>query len=114
MHRRFLKSLATMMGAATLIVAPMVLLAPSAHAAVIELNEDNADDAVPTVQGPGGTNSVTYWVNYLADKGIEGATCVKEGGAGKTWTIPPAPEDASHRPGTRGSTTTASPAPSPS
>ena len=29
MHRRFLKSLATVMGAAALIVAPMALLAPS-------------------------------------------------------------------------------------
>lgn len=95
MHRRFLKSLATVMGAAALIVAPMALLAPSAQASMV-LDETNTDDTVPFIKGPSptGTNHVAYWVDYLADKGINGATCTKVTPSEdtKTWVIPPAPE----------------------
>ena len=96
MHRRFLKSAATVLGAAALIVAPMALLAPSANAAAIELNEDNADASVPFVKGPPptGTNHVEYWVNFLAKEGVKDATCVKVDDVDKeTWTIPAPPKD---------------------
>ena len=96
MHRRFLKSLATVMGAAALVVAPMALLAPSAQAAIV-LDESNADDIVPFIANePGvpGTNQVAYWVNYLEEKGFTDVYCEKVTPKEdtKTWVIPAPPE----------------------
>lgn len=76
------------MGAAAIIMAPVALAAPASAAMI--LNEANADDAVATVRGPNGTNQESFWVGYLADKDIDGASCKKVTPTSeiKSWVIP--------------------------
>jgi hypothetical protein len=76
------------MGAAAIIMAPVALAAPASAAMI--LNEANADDAVATVQGPNGTNQESFWVGYLSDRDIDGASCKKVTPASeiKSWVIP--------------------------
>ena len=72
MHRRLVKSLATMMGAAALVVAPIALLAPAAHAEVL----DTPDATVPFSAA---ANQPDFWEEWLeTERGITGATCFDE------------------------------------
>lgn len=79
------------MGAAAIIMAPVALAAPASAAMI--LNEANADDAVATVRGPNGTNQESFWVGYLSDRDIDGASCKKVTPASeiKSWVIPAPP-----------------------
>jgi hypothetical protein len=89
MRRRLLKPLATMMGAAALVVAPVALLAPSAQADGHVLTPDDE------VEGTSAANNVEYWEDtYLPGltPPITNATCTKVPGTNEeTWTIPAAP-----------------------
>ena len=79
------------MGAAAIIMAPVALAAPASAAMILnEANEANADDAVATVRGPNGTNQESFWVGYLSDRDIDGASCKKVTPASeiKSWVIP--------------------------
>ena len=72
MHRRLVKSLATMMGAAALVVAPIALLAPAANAEVL----DTPDATVPFSAA---ANQPDFWEEWLeTERGITGATCFDE------------------------------------
>jgi hypothetical protein len=92
MRRRLLKSVASVMGAAALVVAPMALLAPSAQADGHVLTPDDEVAHIPG-DAPEGTNHVEFWVKYLdEERDIAGATCVKENGPNEaTFEIPAAP-----------------------
>ena len=69
---RLIKSLATVMGAAALIVAPMAIVAPSAHAETLTVPDRK-------VQGTPEANQPAFWVDYLEDeRGITGATCQED------------------------------------
>ena len=70
MHRRLVKSLATMMGAAALLVAPIALVAPAANADHVltptEFTPQSPDD-----------NKTATWVAFLEAKGYTDVECVK-------------------------------------
>ena len=83
---RLIKSLATVMGAAALIVAPMAIVAPSAQAETLTVPDRK-------VEGTPEANQPAFWVDYLEDeRGITGATCRKIDGGDKTFELaaPPA------------------------
>jgi hypothetical protein len=87
MHRRLLKPLATVMGAAALMVAPIALIAPSAQAEPL-----TTPDA--TVPFSAAANQLSFWVNWLDEnRDIDNATCVNGPGDidDETWTIPAPP-----------------------
>jgi LPXTG-motif cell wall-anchored protein len=72
------------MGTAALVVAPIALLAPSAHAAVL----DDPDAVVPFSSG---ANQPGFWVDWLEDeRDITGAVCFDEpvSGNDETFTLP--------------------------
>ena len=64
MHRRLVKSLATMMGAAALLVAPIALIAPSAQAAHVLTPDEYA-------AGTPGNNNEATWEAFLEAEGFE-------------------------------------------
>ncbi len=67
MHRRLVKSLATMMGAAALLVAPIALIAPSAQAAHVLTPDDTF--ARP---GPAATTTKRTGRTFLEAEGFTG------------------------------------------
>ena len=87
MHRRLVKTLATLIGAAALVVAPIALLAPSASAEVLTTPDDR-------VEGTAEHNQADWWQNaYLPSlkPPITGATCTKISPGGTTYTLPALP-----------------------
>ena len=70
MHRRLVKSLATMMGAAALVVAPIALIAPAAQADHI-LTPDEVLENDPFY------NDENNWVATLEEDGFVNVECIK-------------------------------------
>ena len=80
MHRRLVKSFATMMGASVLLVAPIALGAP-ALAAVVAAEQVflEPDDVVPfSIEA----TDPDFWERYLADEGYADAVCSKDDSPG--------------------------------
>ena len=77
MHRRLVKSLATMMGAAALVVAPIALIAPAAQADHV-LTPDDVLENDPFY------NDENNWVATLEDDGFVNVECIKVEGADLT------------------------------
>ncbi len=69
MHRRLVKSLATMMGAAALVVAPIALLAPAAQA-------DRRPDAGRFRPGAE-YNDEANWAAQLEEDGFDNVVCIR-------------------------------------
>ncbi len=77
MHRRFVKSLASVMGAAALVIAPVALLAPAAQAA----HTLEPDDVLPNDPY---FNNEDNWVIELEKDGFVNVECEKIEGAALT------------------------------
>ena len=80
MHRRLVKSFATMMGASALLVAPLALSAP-AHAGVVTAEQAflEPDDVVPFSFK---ATQEDYWEGYLSGVGYANAMCTKDDNPG--------------------------------
>ena len=77
MHRRFVKSLASVMGAAALVIAPAALLAPAAQANHV-LTPDEVLENDPFY------NNEDNWVGVLEEEGFVNVECEKIEGAALT------------------------------
>ena len=74
MHRRFVKSLASVMGAAALVIAPVALLAPAAQA-------DHTLEPDGVLPNESFFNNEDTWVDVLEEDGFVNVECVKIEGA---------------------------------
>lgn len=84
MHRRVLKSLLPLVGAAALIAAPIALAAP-ASASSVTTAVITPDETVPFDED---LNHPEYWEEYLAEVEDIDAWCVKDDTIDKPYTIP--------------------------
>lgn len=83
-HRRLLKSLVPLVGAAALIAAPIAFAAP-ASAAGISAAVIAPDESIPFDED---LNHVEYWEEYLAEEEGIDAWCAKNEDIGDPFTIP--------------------------
>src|SRR5918994_168691 len=74
MHRRLVKSLATMMGAAALVVAPIAFIAPAAQA-------DHVLTPDSFLPGESQYNDEENWAAQLEEAGFVNVECIKVEGA---------------------------------
>jgi hypothetical protein len=86
MHRRLLKPLATVMGAAALMVAPIALAAPASAVSIVAapITPDETWEHDPDYNDP------TFWEEWIYEDsdGEVVATCIKEEEIDKPYTIP--------------------------